>query len=392
VDINVVLLPGDWSGHMVWHPRVADPERAALIREQERLLREHGKWVLRNGGWAVAPYAPEWDPWGKEMVAWPKVPTFANQLNHSYASPFVEFFVGSWARHARELGVRGIRFDTVFPWSESANPYLGETWPADDGQTYGSQSLFRQREMVKRLYRIFHGGEVQDGIIYHPLAGPPIMAVESFVDLHEVGVGLYMHAPSLKEGYVQDQMRVWMTSEPYGFVAVNNIKGGPLMPNHRIGALLAAGASPRLMLRPHIDIQTYETREWYTPTSRLWDTWSWIDCATAQWRPHWENQDQVSSEAEEEHYVSFHLQPGRRLLLVATNYEKRETEIRVRLQRDRLGFPPEVKLEAVDAITGEAVPVEEGDLLRLVAGPELYRYVKIGPRAELEGPNLDPRP
>lgn len=389
VDINVALLPGDWSGCMVWHARVADPERAAIIREQERMLKEHGKWVLRNGGWAVAPYAAEWDPWGKEMVALPQVPTFANQLNHSYASPFVEFFVGSWTMHARELGVRGIRFDTVFPWSESANPWLGETWQADDGKTYGTQSLFRQREMVKKLYRSFNGGEVKAGIIYHPLAGPPIMAVESFVDIHEVGEGYYMHADSLKKGYIQDAVRVWMTGKPYGFVAVNNIKGGPLTPNHRIGALLAAGATPRIMLRPQVDIRTYETRDSYMPTSALWNAWSWVDRAAAQWHPHWTNSDKVSTGAAGEHYVSFHLQPGRRILLVATNYEKKEMPITVTLNRSKLGFKPEVRLEAVDAITGQPVAVEDGDVVRLVAGPELYRYVRIGPRSELDGPNLD---
>ncbi|MBI3923556.1 MAG: hypothetical protein HY318_19210 [Armatimonadetes bacterium] len=61
----------------------------------------------------------------------------------------------------------------------------------------------------------------------------------------------------------------------------------------------------------------------------------------------------------------------------------------VKLDRRKLGFKPEVKLEAVDAITGQPVAVEVGDVLRLVAGPELYRYVKVGPRSELDGPNLD---
>jgi len=390
IDVHVALLPGDWSGHMVWHPRVSDPERAAIIREQQRLLKEHGMWVLRNGGWAVAPYAPEWDPWGKEMIALPKTPTFANQFDHSYASPFVEFFVGSWAMHARELGVRGIRFDTVFPWKPSENPYLGETWTASDGKTYGSQNLFRQREMVKRLYRIFHGGEVSDGIVYHPLAGPPIMAVESFLDVHEIGEGDYMRAKSLKEGYPQDAMRVWMTGGPYGFIAVNNIKGAPLTPNHRIGALLAAGCDPRVFKRPGVDIASYETRDGRMPTSRLWTAWSWIDRATGQWHPHWDNKDKLATTASAggEHYVSFHLQPGRRILLVTVNYEPKPQDITVELRPDTLGFSSGAKFEAQDAITGKLVEIN-GSKLTLACGPELYRYVKIGPANELNGPNLD---
>lgn len=392
IDVHVALSPGDWSGTPWWHRHVIDPERVALIRQQERLLREHNMWVLRNGGWAVAPYAPEWDPWGKEMVAVPKEPTFANQFSHSYASPFVEFFIGSWAMHARELGVRGIRFDTVFPWKPSENPYLGEAWTAGDGKTYGSQSLFRQREMVKRLYRIFKGSEVTDGIIYHPLAGPPIMAIESFVDIHEIGEGLYMKAKSLKEGYAQDPMRVWMTGGPYGFIAVNNIKGSPLTPNHRIGALLAAGCDPRLIKRPIVDIASYEARDGRMPTSRLWAAWSWIDRATAQWHPHWENKDEIAATASAggEHYVSFHLQPGRRILLAVVNYEPKPQEITVELRLEKLGFPPRTAVEAEDAITGKPVQTS-GNKLTLACGPELYRYVKIAARAELEGRCLDPR-
>ena len=392
IDVQLAPQPGDWSGHSFWHPRVTDQERVALIRAQERLLKEHGMWVLRHGGWAVAPYAPEWDPWGKEMLAWPKEPTFAAQFSHSYASPFVEFFVGSWAYHARELGMRGIRFDTVFPWRPSENPYLGEAWTASDGKTYGSQNLFRQREMMKRLYRILHGGEVSGGLIYHPLAGPPIMTVESFVDIHEVGEGIYMRTTSLKEGYVQEQMRVWMTDRPYGFVAVNNMKGSPLTPNQRIGALLAAGADPRLLKRPGVDIASYAARDDRMPTSRLWDAWSWIDRSTAQWWPHWENQEKITTRASArgEHYVSLHLQPGRRVLLVAVNYEPQPQEITVVLRADRLGFPPGTALAAQDAITGKPVEMQ-GHTLKLACGPELYRYVKLAPLTELHGPPLDQR-
>lgn len=391
INVHVALSPGDWSGTPWWHRRVTDPERAAIIREQQRLLKEHGMWVLRNGGWGVAPYAPEWDPWGKEMVAWPKEPTFANQFFHSFASPYVEFFIGSWTMHARELGVRGIRFDTTFPWRPSENPYLGETWTASDGRTYGTQNLFRQRDVTKRLYRVFHS-EVPDGIIYHPLGGPPIMAVESFVDIHEIGEGFYMKAASLKEGYPQDALRVWMTGGPYGFIAVNNIKGKPLMPNHRIGTLLAAGCQPRLLKRAGADIASYEPRDQRTPTSRLWEAWSWIDRATAQWHPHWENKAEIATSASAggEHYVSFHLQAGRRILLVAVNYESKPQDILVDLHLDKLGFAPGATLEAQDAITGKPVEMQ-GSAITLACGPELYRYVKIAPRSELAGPNLDPR-
>ena len=126
------------------------------------------------------------------MVAWPITPTFANQFNGTYTSPFTEFMVGSFAKNVQLLGIQGIRFDTVFPWLVSANPWLGETWTSDvpgaETAAYGTQALFRQREMLMRLYRIFNpGGKEPAGLIYAGMAGPPLMMLESFVDIHEIG-------------------------------------------------------------------------------------------------------------------------------------------------------------------------------------------------------------
>jgi hypothetical protein len=285
-----------------------------------------------------------------------------------------------------------VRFDTVIPES-SANPYLEETWTADDGKTYGSFNLFRQREFLKRMYRIFHGGEVKDGLLYLPLAGPPIMAVESFVDIHEVGEGFYQKASTIKEAYPQEMVRVWMTAEAYGFLVVNNLKnlksdsGLPLTSQKRIGALLAAGADPRLSGRP--GLYDFESDGKTIRTGlQIWEAWSWVDRVTAQWWPHWKNSGLISTSGSGEYYVSFYLQPGRRILLVASNYENSPEQVTLKLNKKALGFPDNTTLEAQDALTSEAVPVKN-NALSLSVGPELYRLIKIAPADELQGPNLD---
>ena len=114
-----MLLPGEWSGTMVWHAHVTDPEVAQKMKDNIAQLAKGKKIGLWNGGWAVAPYAKEFDPWGKEMVSLPITPTFANQVDVSYESPYVEFMVGSWSLNVRDLGLQGIRFDTFVPWKSS---------------------------------------------------------------------------------------------------------------------------------------------------------------------------------------------------------------------------------------------------------------------------------
>jgi hypothetical protein len=56
-----------------------------------------------------------------------------------------------------------------------------------------------------------------------------------------------------------------------------------------------------------------------------------------------------------EHYKSFHLQPGRRVLLVAVHYEPQPQEITIELCAAKLAFPPDTALAAQNAITDRTV-------------------------------------
>jgi hypothetical protein len=395
IDVSAMLLPLDWAGYKCWHPHLTDPEQVAVMKQRVHSLNERSIIGLWNGGWAVAPYAPQWDPWGMEMIARPLSPTFVNELDGTYTSPYTEFMVGSWFANIRDLGLHGIRFDTVIPWKPSANPYLGETWTADTpgagSRVYGTQALFRQRELVKRLYRAFqyHG---QPGVLWLGIAGPPIMACESFITIHEVAEGVYMNAATIKEAYPQDKVRPWMTSGAYGFVEINSLKGKPLRSINRVGPLLVADASPRLSGRDTFNEDGYEPRSDHgVPAHRIWEAWSWIDRGTSQWHPHWNNQHVLKSRAEGggEHYASLHLQPGRRLLLIVANYERRPLDVQLEFDLAELGFDSATTIVAVDAITRDSVPMQGGSLA-LTLLSENFRLLKIGPRHEVTGRPLDP--
>jgi hypothetical protein len=74
-------------------------------------------------------------------------------------------------------------------------------WFDDDGTRtpWPTAQTFAQREIWKRLYRIFHGGVIKEGCIQTPNAAGPLMAVHSFSDHHEIGEGYCMHAATLKD-------------------------------------------------------------------------------------------------------------------------------------------------------------------------------------------------
>ncbi|MBI2193120.1 MAG: hypothetical protein HYU36_14165 [Planctomycetes bacterium] len=367
-------LPYDWSGYDAWHPEVTDPVRIADQRRKYQEQHDLGRKVLVNGGWAISEVAPQWPTWSLEMVSEPLSPTIWEQFDGCTNTPYLDFMVNSFAANARKLGFDGIRFDTVVPWKPCWSEWHGCAWRGDDGQLYGTQNLWRQREWMKRMYRLFHGGVIDGGIIYLPVAGPPLMCIESFEDIHETSEGYYMKAASLKEGYSQERVRVWMTGTPYGFMVQNSIKGEPLAPNERIGALLVAGAEPRFAYTWHLSPLDYARMS--IPAAAIWDAWDWIDRSAAEWHPHWQNGDRIAVEPDEkELYASFYLQPGRKALLVLTNYEKEHlAEVVVRWNLPLLGFPAE--LYARDAITLETIPID-GGTFSLSLLPERYRLIQV---------------
>lgn len=377
-NIQCWHLPYDWAGYESWHPEVTDPERIQNQKAKYQEQHQLGRKVLVNGGWGISEVAPQWPTWALEMVSEPVSATIWDQYDGCYNTPYSEFLVNSFAANARKLGFDGIRFDTVVPWKPCLSEWHGCGWRGDDGELYGTQNLWPQRELLKRIYRIFHGGVIDAGIIYLPVAGPPLMCVESFEDIHEIGEGYYMKSASLKEGYPQERVRVWMTGKPYGFVVQNNIKGQPLSANERIGALLAAGANPRFAYTWSLSPVDYERNS--IPAVAIWDAWDWMDLAIAEWHPHWQNKDLISVEPKDkEIYASFHLQRGHKILLVLTNYEKEHLhEVKAQLGLERLGLPS--KLYGRDAMTLEPIAVEEGRLTVSIL-PERYRLVQVSSEA-----------
>ncbi|MBI2201025.1 MAG: hypothetical protein HYU43_03700, partial [Armatimonadetes bacterium] len=392
-DVYPALLPLNWAGVPAWHAPVHDPAIAEKGKSWTARARQDGAKYLVNGGWNISTQSPDWEAWGKEMVAEPlQNVSFseAKQYAACWRTPFAAFIANSFGFNARLLRFHGIRFDTVVPSYECESLVHGCGWRDDDGRTWPSSSIFSQREVWKRLYRVFHGGVIADGHLYTPKAGGPIMAVDSFTDIHEIGEGFYQHAKNLKEGYPPGVVRATMTGEAYGFRTQANLKDGPLYFNERIAALLVNGAEPRFH-----DYRFWKTgyEAHATPAVSIWEAWDWVDRWNAEFIGWWENTNFLNVNAAEKMVLaSLYLQSGRKALLTVANYEKEPIDdLEVQLHLAQLGLAEPVFAE--DAITLEPVAVEPGGRMRLDLLGQRYRLVKVSPqpprfREEALGPNL----
>ncbi|MBI2190438.1 MAG: hypothetical protein HYU36_00465 [Planctomycetes bacterium] len=389
VKVNLSFW-NNWTGVDWFQYRVRErPELMAERKKQFDICRSVGQKVCPWGSWYCLPTSiPEWDFWGAEMVVQPMRADLGKSFTACYNSPFTDFLVGNFAANARDVGLDGMRHDTIAPPVECNSELHGCGWRDAHGNLWPSQNLFATREYFKRLYRLFHGGVRQNGVCYFPLAGPPINAIDSFVDIHEVGEGSFEHGKTLKEGYPPDDVRVRMVGTAYGFVTSNNLKGAPLHPVERCAALLVAGANPRFAFagNPVGEYRGYQRIYQKTPNVvAIWNAWEWIDLGnTALWHPYWENTDRLSIESPRltsgqppEVYGSFYVIPGRRILLIVTNYESEPlVGLVARLDLKKLGFDPGTELYGDDAVTQEFVEVRDG-CVTLDLFPQRYRLIRI---------------
>jgi hypothetical protein len=387
VRANLIFDPA-WSG-VPWlhYPLDLSTAHGRRAKREIEIAHAAGQKFCVHGGWyCIATRVPEWPRWGHEMVAQPAgnsggVVTEPN-FNACYNSPFTSFLVANFAANARLVGIDGVRFDTIAPQVDCNSLAHGCGWYDEAGKLRPSNNIFATREFFKRIYRVFHGGVRKDGLVYFPLAGPPINAIDSFVDVHEIGEGSFEHARTLKTGYPQDDVRVRHTGTAYGFITSSNLKGAHLHPNKRIAALFVAGANPRVGGAGMPNYYSVGYEKLYGLNNnvvRIWDAWKWIDVGhTALWKPYWKNKDTIAVTAgNAETYASYYVQPGKRVLLIVANYELDALQdVRVTLDLPKLGFPSNAALFAEDAITQEPVTMTRGALTFDIYG-ERYRMIKI---------------
>jgi len=376
-DIDPSLLPAQWGDYPVWHPPLKNP---ALVEKNRKWIDDShraGAKALVNGGWNISVQDPQWESWGREMVAEPLQDVGfgdCKQYAACYRTPYREFMPNSFGYNAKTIGFDGIRFDTVVPTYQCQSLVHGCGWYDDDGNLWPTFQIFAQREIWKRLYRIFHGGVMPEGIVYTPNAAGPMMAVHSFADYREIEENLYQSAETLREAYPPDMVRTIMSHDAYGLRCEANLREGPLFFNEKLAALLVNGADGCLLDYRSWD-PGYEAQA--MPAVNIWEAWEWVDRFNAQWLGWWENANYLTIDRGNKMILgSMYVQQGEKILLVVTNYEVEPVDdLPVHLNLEKLGLAAPIYAE--DAVTLEPVAISEDGGMRLDILKQRYRLLKI---------------
>jgi hypothetical protein len=380
-----------WKNPSVWNEDFSAPayrpgvalnevKRDAFKRAIE-MAHEHGiEHVIPYALWAAIPDWPGLQHFWQEMTLGPLLPTPGGYKQCS-AQPFADWHVWELARTVRELGIDGVYLDGGANPRNCTNMHHGHGYIDEQGRQRGSYGVFGKREHLKRIYNLFHGEIIDDGLVYVHHSGIFLPAVESFADIHHGGEG---------SDFVMDDFIGKFYGRPFGLPVTFTRWNVAWYPERRINswrlALLADAtikATPQMVVsrdsgwdqgrRENLN-RGYDLAS--QPVWWIWQAHKRFPFEGARWVPHWEIGPFVEILGETaDLYAAMHLNEGEAALLTVSSFRDESTQVDLRVDWARMGFEPDA-VTVTDAITGEAVsPTAEG--LSLEVLDQRFRLLEI---------------
>jgi len=355
------------------------PDRSALYAPLIKRLREHGIKVTSYSGWGISRLASVYPIWGAEMVNTPVIDMACGCDMCCWNTPVTDAYLHAQRQISRDLGYDGYRMDSGFsiaPCSSLKHRGRGSVcgWHDDAGNLQPSVQIFAAREAAKRGYRLYHGPDVtEDGLALHHIHGGVRCApILSHMDGVVSAEGPEMTAFSIKE-FDLSFWRAQVMEDKMGVQVVYGPKGS----NLGLDARLAIGALHRLTPRNISFVETQEASYGRSARPSMLvaqaEEWiRWLDAGT-KFYGYWEN-SQFLKTGHPEVYGSFHVRPGKKLLLALLNRDSVPLEQTIRLDLKSLGFKG--KVYAHDAILNEPLDIRDSTVTVIITA-EGFRLVKI---------------
>lgn len=379
-----------WGDKSVWNEDFSAPAyrptplnaiRRDALREAIEMSREAGiEHVILYSLWAVITDWPGIEPWWQEMPLHPLLPTTGGYKQCS-ARPFADWHLSELARTISEVGNTGVYLDGGASPRVCTNIHHGHGYVDEQGNLHGSYGVFGQREHLKRIYHLFHGGMIDDGLVYVHHSGVFLPAIESFADIHHGGEG---------SDFVMDDFIGKFYGRPFGLPVTFTRWNVPWYPERRINSWrLSLLADATIKATPQMVVS--KTSEWpegrrenlnkgYDDASQpvwwIWQAHKQFPFEGSRWLPHWEIGEFVQIGGDSSNlYAAMHLNEGRAALLTVSSFRDEPTQVELSVDWRGMGFDP-ATVTVTDAITGEPVPVTADGMTLEVLGQK-FRLLQV---------------
>jgi hypothetical protein len=376
-NVGAVILFSRWN-ELFGYPGTFEPERAQRLRNFVQAMHSVDIKVLVYAGWGVSTQAPEWADFGSELITLPVRNSGYGTFRQEPASLYSDLFVYRVAEMIREFNIDGIYSDSQAAVTKSFN-YGGPRWIDDHGEVRGSYPILAYRDLYKRLYKVFHGEVMENGIHYCHQSGPANMAVESFVDVRCPAEFVQMYEGEFDTDFLHTFM-AGMSAQQHGLFAEVTNKNWMDSARKMVTQLYALAMPLNVHVKAIAIFSPWIPQDSYAlnaqPMPRIWAAQSWLGIETAEYLPWWRNAEYLSTNpADEQVLTALWLHRGEKALLSVSNLFREPRQIEARLNLEQLGFSG---LRAEDAITGEIIEVH-GDRIPLEIDFERFRLLKLTP-------------
>lgn len=353
--------------HQAWSveqslPRPAEPAR---LKSLIAACRERGIGLVPYTGTYLSPRSPEYR---KEWDSLPLCEHYLGKRNDNgdslhivcNGSPNPELLLKLYQEAFAEYGFQGIYSDGLAFPIPCSNAAHGCGYVGRDGQRHVTMTIWRTRELMKRLYRLVKSLP-EPGISVVHMSGSALLPALSFADIYLDGEHLMNTWKIGTPEFSEDILRAEMWGHSFGIPAITLPTGvrGPERDRARtISALY--------------DISWM----WHSSdTADLWKAFDSFDVTGASFVPFWKMAPVVRCEGES-FRVSGYLQPGRGILLIVANLGSAEATADLEVNPAALGLAPQRPLEARDEVAGTALPVSERTI-RVPVPPQRFHVISV---------------
>lgn len=348
--------------HEDWIRIQNDPDCVSpAFRQVVDAVHKQGMKVLAYLGYEISPLDPLWQKYGDKVIGlddtglvlglWARPPA-----QRVFPVCYNTAFAADWLARAKKAydatGIDGYYLDgTVIP-SGCANLKHGCGWKNADGALQTTYPIFAVRDMMKELYTFVHA---RGGVVNAHQSGFMCPATLDFCDAYWDGEHL---------AYAKGDIRSMLNLEVFRAEFIGRNIGVPceFLSAERPGVWthadgLAVSLIHDVLPRPNLAKMLH-----YYPA--VWKAMDDFGTTTARWTPYWKSPLSVSPAAVK---ASVYEKDGAALVVASNLDAAKEADAEIAL--------PAGTASAVDAITGEKLPVADGKV-KVNIKPFRFVFVK----------------
>ena len=357
------LLLLNWTDVMAYvRPVGHEEDLRRLVKEAH----ERGIKVILYFGFQLSEKAPEWPVFKDEVIATRTVPDltvrgidrypgepeqFVNRI--CYNSVMQDLLVDGIARLMDEYDIDGVYLDSTAYPQYCLNRLHGCGYVKPDGTLVGTHAMFAIRETLKRIYTVVKARKPDGLVDVHGTLNIPALAwATSYYNgegLPRVGNHPILDAVPLDHFRVEFMGHQW--GVPAEFLHYTLLGHDP--ESYR--------KAHALSLLHDVPVRLHAQAENLEFASSIWRLFETFGRQEAEWLPYWKNSEYISVQPEGV-YASLYRHPRNGVLIVASNLVKKEANVTLKLNLQKLGLGAEVT--ARDGLSKESV-VCEGNRIKL---------------------------